>query len=395
MMSILRTIVRWRKLILASGIVAAAVAAVVSFLLPQWFTATASVFPPETGGGLSGYAQLLQQSLQIPMISPSAGGARPGTIYIDILLSRRVGETLVDEFDLKSRYGTNLVTEAIEALHSHSSFSLLENGLLKISFEDRSPEQAAAVANRYVALLDEFNRNLSVTRASKTRQFVGGQLELHETRLREAEDSLRAFQEDHEALQLDAQVTSAIDIVASLTAEAVALEVDLDILEQYASRESEEYLRKKKQYDEIVNQLEKFKANSARSETDFVRSFFPSFDKLPEVALDMARLMRRVKTEEAIYRLLLEEYERARIEEARDTPTVQILDTAKVPELRSRPRRAMITVLGGVAGIAWAALLVVFIGFWREDSERVRATTDLFGPIAADLKRVFGPRKRG
>ena len=131
MISILRTIVRWRKLILASGLAAAAVAAVVSLLLPQWYTANASVFPPETGGGLSGYAQLLQQSLQIPMIAPSAGGARPGTIYIDILLSQRVGEKLVEEFDLKTRYKTNIVTEAIEALHSHSSFSLLENGLLK------------------------------------------------------------------------------------------------------------------------------------------------------------------------------------------------------------------------------------------------------------------------
>jgi tyrosine-protein kinase Etk/Wzc len=395
MISILRTIVRWRKLILASGLVAAAVAAVVSLLLPQWYTANASVFPPETGGGLSGYAQLLQQSLQIPMIAPSAGGARPGTIYIDILLSRRVGEKLVEEFDLKTRYGTNIVTEAIEALHAHSSFSLLENGLLKVSFEDRSPERAAAVANRYIQLLDEFNRNLNVTRASKTRQFVGGQLEIHEKLLREAEDSLRAFQEEHEALQLDQQVTSAIDIVASLTAEAVAMEVDLDILEQYASRESEEYLRKKKEYDEIVNQLEKFKANSARSETDFVRSFFPSFDKLPEVALDMARLMRRVKTEEAIYRLLLEEFEKARIEEARDTPTVQILDTAKVPEIRSRPKRAMIVVFGGVAGLAWSALLVVFVGYWRQDSSRVRVTTEILGPFVSDAKRLFRPRKRG
>jgi uncharacterized protein involved in exopolysaccharide biosynthesis len=394
MMSILRTIVRWRKLILASGLAAAALAAVVSLFLPQWFVATASVFPPESGGGLSGYAQLLQQSLQIPVMAPSAGGARPGTIYIDILLSRRVGEKLVEEFDLKTRYGTSLVTEAIEALHAHSSFSLLENGLLKVSFEDKSPERAAAVTNRYVELLDEFNRDLNVTRASKSREFVGGQLEIHEQKLREAEDALRAFQEEHEALQLDQQVTSAIDIVASLTAEAVSIEVELDILEQYASRESEEYLRKKKQYDEIVNQLEKFKADSARSETDFVRSFFPSFDKLPEVALDMARLMRRVKTEEAIYRLLLEEYEKARIEEARNTPTVQILDTAKPPELRSRPKRAMITIFGGIAGLAWSALLAVFITYWRQDDARVRAASDLFGPVAADVKRLFGARKR-
>jgi len=393
MLSILRTIVQWRKLILASGLIAAAAAAAVSLLLPQWFTANTSVFPPETGGA-TGYTQLIQQALQIPILAPSAGGGRPGTIYIDILLSRRVGEKLVEEFDLKSVYGTRLATDAIDALHSHTSFSLLENGLLKLSFEDRDPGRAAAVANRYAELLDEFNRELNVTRASKTREFIGGQLELHEKELRQAEDDLRAFQEEHEALQLDQQVTSAIDIVASLTAEAVAMEVDLHILGQYASQGSEEYIRKKNQYDEILGQLEKFKADAARSDTDFVRSFFPSFDKLPEMALDMARLMRRVKTEEAIYRLLREEYEKARIEEARDTPTIQVLDVAKVPEIRSRPKRAMIAVFGGVAGLGWSTLFAVFLSVWRQDKLKSRALADLFTPIVSDVKALFRTRKR-
>jgi tyrosine-protein kinase Etk/Wzc len=393
MLSILRTIVQWRKLILASGLITAGVAAVVSLLLPQWYTANSSVFPPETAGA-TGYAQLIQQALQMPIIAPSAGGGRPGTIYIDILLSRRVGEQIVEEFGLKRLYDADLMTDAIEALHAHTSFSLLENGLLKLSFEDRDPKRAAAIANRYVELLDEFNRDLNVTRASKTREFVGGQLEIHEKRLRAAEDSLRAFQEEHEALQLDQQVTSAIDIVANLTAEAVAMEVDLDILGQYASQGSEEYVRKKKQYDEIVHQLEKFKADSARSDTDFVRSFFPSFDTLPKVALDMARLLRRVKTEETIYRLLLEEFEKARIEEARNTPTVQVLDLATVPELRSRPRRALITVFGGIAGLGWSTLFVVFLSVWRRDKLGSHALVEVFAPIAADIKAFFRIRKR-
>jgi uncharacterized protein involved in exopolysaccharide biosynthesis len=389
----LRTIVQWRKLILASGLIAATAAAGVSLLLPQWFTANTSVFPPETSG-TTGYTQLIQQALQIPIIAPSAGGARPGTIYIDILLSRTVGEKIVDEFDLKSVYGTRLLTEAVGVLHSHTSFSLLDNGLLKLSFDDRDPKRAAAVANRYVELLDEFNRELSVTRASKTREFVAGQLELHEKELHQAEDDLKAFQEEHETLQLDQQVASAIDIVASLTAEAVALEVDLDILGQYASQGSEEYVRKKQQYEEILGQLEKFKADSARSDTDFVRSFFPSFDKLPETALDMARLMRRVKTEEVIYRLLREEYEKARIEEARDTPTVQVLDVAKVPEIRSRPKRTMIVVIGGVAGLGWSTLFAVFLSVWREEKFKGRALVELFAPIVSDVKALFRPRKR-
>jgi LPS O-antigen subunit length determinant protein (WzzB/FepE family) len=394
MLFILRTIIQWRKFILASGILTAIGAGVVSFLLPKWYTATASVFPPDLGGTMTGYAQLLQQSLQVPIVAPSAVGARPNTVYIDVMLSQRLGEKLVNEFGLKNRYKTGLMVTAIDVLHSHSSFTLLENGLLKVSFEDKDAGVAAAITNRYVDLLDEFNREINVSRASKTREFVGGQLEIHERELRAAEESLRDFQERHEALQLDQQVTSAIDIVASLTAEAVAMEVDLDMLRQYASPSSEEYIRKKREYDEILKQLNKFKADSARGNQDDVRSFFPSFDKLPEMALEMARRLRRVKTEEAIYALLTQEYEKARIEEARDTPTVQVLDTAKVPELRSRPRRKMLVIFGGVVGLGWSTLLAVFISVWREDRERARSALSVFSPVASDLKRLLSFKKR-
>lgn len=394
MLFILKTIIQWRRFILAAGLLTASVAAAVSFALPKWYTANTSVFPPETGGAMSGYAQLLQQSLQMPIVAPSAGGARPGTIYIDILLSRRVGEKLVEEFGLEEVYKTDLMSDAIETLHSHTFFSLLENGLLKVDFEDRSSERAAAIANRYVSLLDEFNRNLNVTRASKTREFVAGQLEIHERELRDAEEDLRKFQEQHEALQLDQQVTSAIDIVADLTAEAVAMEIDLDILRQYASQNSEEYIRKKKEYDEVLGQLQKFKADSARSETDFVRSFFPSFDKLAELGLELTRRLRRVKTEEAVYRLLVEEYQKSRIEEARDTPTVQVLDTASPPETRSRPKRKMLIIFGGIAGLGWSTLYAVFVAGWRESRHKTRAFTGLFGPVGSDLKRLFRFRKR-
>lgn len=394
MLFILRAIIHRRKFILASGLVTALVAAAVSLVLPKWYTSTASVFPPDAGGSMSGIAQILQQSLQIPILTPSAVGARPNTIYIDIALSRRIGERVIEEFDLKKAYGADLMSDALSVLHSHTSFTLLENGLLKVSFEDRSPARAAAVANRFVELLDEFNRNINVTRASKTREFVGTQLEIHERELREAEDELRAFQEMHEALQLDQQVTSAIDLVASLTAEGVALEIDLEILKQYTSPMSDEYVSKKKRYDEILGQLGKFKADTARVGEDPIRSYFPSFNKLPEVALELARRLRRVKTEEAIYGLLVEEYEKARIEEARDTPTVVVLDEAAVPEMRSRPRRTMIVLFGGMVGLGWSALFAVFLAAWRGDREKFRALADLIDPILSDAKRTFRIRKR-
>jgi uncharacterized protein involved in exopolysaccharide biosynthesis len=388
MLFIIKTLVRWRRFILLAGIGTAAVMAGVSLFLPKWYRATTSVFPPETKSIMPFYADVVQ-SLQLPIFGPSAIGSRPNTIYIDILQSRTVGEQVVNEFDLKRSYGTALASEAIAQLHARTSYSLLENGLLMISFEDRDPDRAAAVTNRYVELLDQFNQQINITRASKTKEFIAEQMEMHSEILKRAEESLRAFQEQHQALELNEQIRSAIEVVSGLTAEAIKLEVELEILQQYTSGSSEEYTRTKKRYDGLVDQLKKFKIGDERDEDDTVRSFFPTFEDVPEIALDLARLTRRVKIEEKVYELLITEYEKARIEEARDTPTVQVLDAAVVPELRSRPKRKMLVLLGGILGLGWSALLVVFVSAWRDGASRGSRMREVLGPIANDFKRVF------
>jgi tyrosine-protein kinase Etk/Wzc len=387
MLFIVKTLIRRWKFILTAGIVTAAVMAAVSFVLPKWYTATASMFPPEPKTLVPSYADIMQ-SLQLPILGPSASGARPNTIYVEILLSRTIGEKLVDEFNLKERYGAKRLGEAITELHSRTTLSLLENGLLTISYEDTDPKQAAAIANRYIALLDEYNRTANITRASKTREFIESQMAVHSHDLRQAEEDLKAFEENNQALELTEQIRSAIELVSNLTAQAVSLEIDLEILRQYTSKNSEEYLRKKKQYDEVLGQLEKFKTDSARSENDVVRSFFPTFDKIPQVTLDYARLFRRVNVEEKVFQMLTTEYEKARIEEARDTPTVQILDSARVPEIRSRPRRKILVFLGAVLGVAWSSLFVLLGAYWREGSG-VATFRDVVSPVVSDVRRFL------
>jgi len=164
-------------------------------------------------------------------------------------------------------------------------------------------------------------------------------------------------------------------------------------LRQYTSKSSQEYVRKKKRYDEILKQLLKFKVKSARDDSDFLRSYFPTFDEIPEVSLEMARRLRRVKVEEKVHALLIEEYERARIEEARDTPTVQVLDEADVPEIRSRPKRTVLVLVAGVVGVGWSSLLVIFLTVWREDTQRASVLHSVLQPLINDIRKIFRKKR--
>lgn len=387
-MFILKTLVERRKFILLATLVTTVLVIVASLVLPKYYTASTSIFPAEPESGFSMYSELLL-SLQAPLLGPMGGGARPETIYIDMMKSRHIRAKLIEEFDLFAVYGVPLIEDALAELQSHTGFTLLENGVIIVNFEDRDPERAAAVANRYIELLNDFNSEIGVRRASKTRTFIESQLEERKRILAEAEMDLNEFQEKHRALEIDEQLRAAMRIVTDLTADAIALETELRILEHYTSPSSDEYQRKKQEYEEVLEQLKKLKLSADGEDDDLLHAYLPTLDEVPDLVLELLRLRRRVEIETTIYTMLLKEYEKARIEEARDTPTVNVMDFATVPNLRSRPKRKIMVVAGVVAGFGWSALLALFVAAWREKQDRSQAVSDVLRPIRTDLSNLF------
>jgi uncharacterized protein involved in exopolysaccharide biosynthesis len=341
---------------------------------------------------MSMYSQLLE-SVSAPLLGQLGTGTAPETIYIDMLKSRTITEQIIDEFDLQKVYKAYPIERAIETFQSHCGYTLLVNGLIVMTYEDRDPERAAAVANRMIDLLDELNTNIKMSKAAHTRVFIGGQLQEREQELAAAESALRDFQESHKALQLDQQLKSAMDIIAGLTGKAISLETQLRILSEYTSKSSEEYLRKQTEYDQVVDQLRRLKQGGEGDE-DMVRSYIPALDEVPDLALELLRLKREVEIQSTVYTMLVKEHEKARIEEARDTRVVQVLDTASVPTLRSRPRRKILVIVGAVVGAGWAAVMALFLTLWREGGEGTRRWREVFAPVVSDLKRLLRRRPR-
>jgi len=330
------------------------------------------------------------QGLTMPLLGgPIMGGIAPETINIDMLLSRRVGQRVIDEFGLMERFEVGIVEDAFDRLHSHMGFTILENGLLTVTYEDRDPQMAADILNRLIEVLDDVHGEIAISRAARTREFIGGQLGQREATLYEAEEALKHFQEENQLLELDEQLRAAMELVATLTGEAIALETELEILSKYTSTTSEEYVRKQREYEVLVAELRKLKVDDVEDDEDMVRSYIPSLDDMPDLVLQYVRLKRRVEIESNVYIMLVKEFEKARIEEARDSGTVQLLDRAAPPSVRSRPRRTMLALVGGLFGVAWSAMLALITAAWRENRERSALVRDVLGPFVGDIRRIL------
>lgn len=368
MLDLLRILMKWRRPLLAATLVAGIVAAVVALRLTPRYYAEASVLPPPDEPGMGGLSALLQQ-YQVPIPGGTSTPFLP-TLYASIVSSRRMGKSILDEFELRPVLGTRTETDALGALRGRTSLRYTDDGLFLVGYEDPDPRRAAEVTNAYVRHLDEFIRLFNSGRAAQTRTFIEGQIARCRTDLERAEEALRDFQQQHHAVQIDTQTEGAIQIAAELQGRILAAEVELDVLRQRALPTSQEVRLKTQELAALRASYSQLGGGGDRAldapGAGGGESVFPRFGSVPDLALQYLRLMRDLKVQEALNALLTQQLEQARIEEQKNTTVLSVLDWADTPEMPVFPRKLLLVAISMLATAVWVALVAVLVEKLRE-----------------------------
>jgi tyrosine-protein kinase Etk/Wzc len=326
----------WRRAA-AAVFLGTLLAAIVALVWPPTYKASTTLLPPteeETGFSMTS----VFRGLNIPGIKiPSRTG--PEDVAVSVLSSRRVASALVRRFDLQRVYGIRSPENTIRKLQKRSGFLVNEAGAVIITVEDRTAQRAADLANAYAEELDRFNREVRMTKGRRMRLFVEKRLAETKRDMSAAEQALKEYSEKHSTIGLSPEQMSTVESAAQLFASQAALQTRIGMVREYATENSEDVRRLRQQLDQVNRQIA----------------------VLPNLGLDLARLLRDVKIQEQVYALLSAQYEEARITEARDVATVEVLDPAVPPERRAWPRRGLLVLIGfaasaalSLAGIAWS-----------------------------------------
>jgi uncharacterized protein involved in exopolysaccharide biosynthesis len=233
------------------------------------------------------------------------------------------------------------------------------------------------MANFYVERLDHLVAQFGVGEAGRQRTFLTRQAARARADLDTAEETLRRFQENNRAIVLQEQTRGAIEAAAKLKGEIMAAQVQLQVMRNFATDANTEVVALRHRLDELNRQLSQMQygdgvSRQAAGQSER-RDFTVPFARVPEIGLELARLTRDVKVQETLVTLLTQQTEQARLSEARDLPTVQVLDHAVPAERPSKPRLAMNLVVGGVTG-ALIGILLAFCGeYLQVVSRRPRA----------------------
>ncbi|MCP4631395.1 MAG: hypothetical protein GY855_00605 [candidate division Zixibacteria bacterium] len=353
-------LLKWRKVIIANVLAIGIIVAIISFIVPCWYTSSVTILPPSKDKlSLGGASSLLGG---LGALVGGGGGfslpafATPSDIYAAILQSRSVIEKIIEKHNLEEEFEIK-GQELISQVSSLTSVKVLKNGMISLSFSAKSPEGAADIANDFIAILDSINQNINSSQAGNTRRFVGDRLEQTKKDLNAAEENLKNFQEKYGAIDIEQQLKAQISYTAELQSQLVMTEIELGVLSQSMSPENAVIRQLQSKIDQIKKQLVDIDKGSDDDETSFLTL---PFSKAPKLGLEYVRLMRELKIQETIFELLTTQHETSKIEEEKDTPTIQILDKAKLPERRSSPLRFRM-VLKGMIGSLIFSILALFV----------------------------------
>lgn len=369
------------------GLVASAL---IAFLIPNRYASTAQLMPPDeqSSNGMALLAGLAGKSGSTlgALGSQLLGLKTTGDLFIGILQSRTVQDDLIQKFDLRKLYGDKLWEDARTQLRSRTSISAdRTSGIITISVQDRNRARARQMAEEYVSELNQVVNSLNTSSAHRERVFLEGRLTQVQQDLENAEEAFSRFASKNTAIDIQEQGKAMIEAGATLEGQLIAAQTELEGLRQIFTDNNVRVRETQARVDELRRQTRKIAgsgSSSSSSDASDGETLYPSIRKLPLLGVSYADLYRRMKVEEAVFESLTQEYELAKVEEAKETPSVKVLDPPNMPEKKSYPHRLLITLFGvfvtGTLGIAW-----VLVG----ESWHTADTTDPRKALAVEVWR--------
>jgi len=343
-------------------------------LIPNRYEAVERLMPPDSESGGLGAAALSALSghggAGIGAIAGDLLGMKnSGALFIGILQSRTVQDRLIDSFQLQKVYGDRKLEDTRQDLAKRTSLGEdRKSGIISIGVTDHDPKRAAEMARAYVSELDRLVSEVSTSSARRERIFLEERLRAVKGELDTAAQKFSEFASKNTAIDIPAQGKAMVEAAATLQGQLIAAESELSGLEAIYTDQNVRVRSLRARVGELRAQLGKLGGEADPSAATIAAkkdpSSYPTIRELPVLGVTYANLFRQTKIEETVYELLTQQYELAKVQEAKEIPSVKVLDAAIVPTKKSFPPRLLLAALGTALAVAGAIVWLFTRRYW-------------------------------
>jgi len=398
----LRLVWNRRRFVWKSILAGLLLGAAIAFLLRPEYESYTRLMPPDDqsnrglamitalagkgGGGGAGMAGMAGDLL---------GVKTTGALFVGILASRTVQDDVIGKFNLQKEYHDKRLEQARLDLTKHTTVvEDRKSGIITITITDRSPQRAREIANEYVSELNRVVTQLSTSAAHREREFLENRLVTVKQDLENAEKQFSQFSSKSGAIDIKEQGKAMVEAAAILQGQMMAAQSELEGLRQIYTDNNVRVRSTQARIAELQHQLQKLggsQQNEVVAGSSEDNSIYPSIRRLPLLGVTYADLFREAKVEEVIFETLTQQFELAKVQEAKEVPSVKVLDPGSIPESRSFPPRMLLMALGGFlgfcAGISWLFATAMWTSMDPLDPRKLLAE-EVFGTVAERTRTI-------
>jgi uncharacterized protein involved in exopolysaccharide biosynthesis len=363
---------RERRFIVKALAIGIVVSTLIALVIPKRYEASTRLLPPD-GKGLGALAAIMAGGADDKvnpviggLLSEALGMKTSGALYVGVLGSRTVQDKLIDRFDLRKIYSVNYQKDARERLAEYTEINEdRKSGIITISVTDKSPERARDLASAYVRTMNDLMAQVNTSAAHRERVFIEDRLKTVKQDLDTASKQMSEFSSTTLTLDVKEQGKAMLQGAATLQGELIATESQLSGLEQIYTSSNFRVRSLRARVDELKRQIASLEGTNAlggAGDPNASSGNFPvSIARLPQLGVTYFDLYRTLKIQETVFEILTKQLELAKIQEAKELPTVKVLDEAAIPETKASPKRALIVLIGASLSLIFAAVYVVTV----------------------------------
>jgi tyrosine-protein kinase Etk/Wzc len=346
LIEVLTQLARRKWLIAKATAICTVIGLILCLALPVRYTAVTMIMPPKQTQSTTSF--LNTQMGGGGLGDMAAGGLLkdPNAIYIGLLKSRPIADSIINQYGLMKVYGARDMTAARKELKKNTEVISEKSTLVSISVTDRDKKRAADIANTYAEQLRELSKTISFTEASRRRAFFEEQLKTQKEVLIQAEVAFQQVQQNKGLVHLEAQAGVIIGSLASLHGQIAAKEVDLEALRTYSTERNADVQLSERE-------LAAMRAEAAQMEEHSQSTGYSDMGlkDVPKAGLEYIRAERELQYQQVFYDTLLRQYEAARLDESKEAAVIQVVEPAIPPERKSSPGSATIMLASGLLGL--------------------------------------------
>ncbi len=378
-----------RRLLMRVAAVALVLSVVMVLAIPKRYTATARVMPPEQqSSGAMMLAALAGRTSGLGGVGALAGDLLGGhsttALLIDLLRSGTVSGHLIDRFDLQKLYHSRYRMDAGKRLARRTKITDdKKSGVITLAVQDESPERAQQMAQAYLDELNKLATQTSTSSARREREFIEQRLQTVRQELEKAQVELSEFSSKNSTVDIKEQTRALVDAGSRVEGELLVAKSGLQSLRQIYGDGNVRVKETEARIASLQHELEQMAGSSrapseaSANDSGNASELYPQLRQLPRLAVPYADLYRRVRVQETVFELLTQQYEMARIEEAKDIPVVSVIDPPGLPEKKSFPPRTLLVLGMTVFCLVLASMWILAREAWAQLD-------------AADPRRVLG-----